>query len=96
MNGGPEFDWDQDNVEHIARHNVTPAEAEQVLRNKAIIVASQIRNGEERVLCVGRTDARRAIQLIYTIRQGRFRVVTAHDASRRMRRFLYEAEEAGN
>lgn len=27
------FDWDQDNIAHIARHDITPQEAEQVLRN---------------------------------------------------------------
>ena len=25
------FDWDEANIEHIARHNVMPEEAEQVL-----------------------------------------------------------------
>jgi len=27
------FDWDEANVEHIARHNVTPQEIEQVFAN---------------------------------------------------------------
>ena len=31
-----EFDWDHHNIAHIARHGVTPEEAEQVLANDPV------------------------------------------------------------
>jgi hypothetical protein len=32
----PEFDWDLANVRHIARHDVTPGEAEEALENDPV------------------------------------------------------------
>ena len=39
------FDWDDTNMAHIARHNVVPAEAEQVILNQPIDLAREIRTG---------------------------------------------------
>jgi hypothetical protein len=37
---GPEieFDWDDANIGHLARHNVRPEEAEQVIFNNPVIL----------------------------------------------------------
>jgi uncharacterized protein len=86
MEDGKSFEWDKQNTEHIARHDVTPEEAEQALSSDPIELAVQIRNGEERVLCAGWTNAGRMLQMVYTVRSGRIRVVTAHAASRKLRR----------
>jgi uncharacterized protein len=47
MEDGKSFEWDKRNTEHIARHDVTPEEAEQALSSDPIELAVQIRNGEE-------------------------------------------------
>ena len=83
------FDWDDANTEHIARHGVTPEEVEQALANDPLIMlAIQRRSGEERVLCAGLTDENRALQIVYTMRRGRTRVVTAHVANKKVREKL--------
>jgi uncharacterized protein len=83
------FEWDDSNIAHIARHGVSPEEVEQAFRNDPlIVVAVQQRSGEERVLCGGFTDARRALQFVYTLRRGKIRVVTAHAAHRKLREKL--------
>src|ERR1039458_5408885 len=42
------FDWDQANTEHIARHRVTPADAEQVISGASLPIETEdraVRNG---------------------------------------------------
>ena len=83
------FDWDEANVGHIARHGVKPEEVEQAFTNLPLVVlATQKRAGETRVLCAGLTDAGRALQFVYTLRRRRIRVITAHTAKRKVREKL--------
>jgi uncharacterized DUF497 family protein len=73
----------------MARHGVAPEEVEQAFANDPLVVlATQKRDGEERVLCAGLTDTGRALQFVYTVRRGRIRVITAHTAKRKVRRIL--------
>ncbi len=51
------FDWDSANTNHIARHGVTPEEAEQVVLNEPLDIEVVLRNGEQRIVQVGETDA---------------------------------------
>ena len=89
MARGAQFDWDDANTGHVARHGVTTEEVEQALANDPLLVlAAQKRSGEERVLCAGLTDAGRPIQFVYTMRRGRIRVITAHTAKRKVREKL--------
>lgn len=82
------FDWDEANIAHIARHAVSPAEAEQVLSDPAR-VASQAYNkdGELRAAITGATVSGRMLTVIVTVRPGRgLRVVTARPARRNERK----------
>jgi hypothetical protein len=40
-----DFDWDEQNVGHLALHGVEPDEAEQVIQNRPVDLPSQLRNG---------------------------------------------------
>ncbi|MGA2329414.1 MAG: BrnT family toxin [Bryobacteraceae bacterium] len=80
-----EFEWDEANVRHIARHAATPEEAEQVLLNDPLVVAVQLRQGEQRVLCLGEPDAGRLLTVVFTKRTGKIRIVTAHPMNRKQR-----------
>ena len=53
---GLEFDWDDANRNHLARHDVTPQEAEEVVLGDPLDIELQTAEGggEERVLHVGR------------------------------------------
>jgi uncharacterized DUF497 family protein len=83
------FDWDDANSAHIARHGVTPEEVEQAFANDPLVVlATEKRTGEERVVCAGLTGAGRALQFVYTIRRGKVRVITARTAHRKVREKL--------
>ncbi len=78
---GDEFDWDDDNVEHIARHGVEPWEAEEAMLDPDRVGASA-RNvsGERRFAVVGSTESGRMLFVVFTRREERIRVITARDA----------------
>lgn len=87
------FDWDSANLAHIARHNISPEAAEQVIHNNPLDIERQIRNGEERILHLGETLAGHVLFVVVTQRAGRYRVVTAFPANRASRLF-YASQKA--
>jgi uncharacterized DUF497 family protein len=87
-----EFDWDEANIAHIARHNVTPTEAEQVILNNPLDLGSRIRSGELRSTQLGITNAGRILLVIIMWRGTRLRVVTSYPAGRKSRQ-LYLGED---
>ncbi|MCX6617453.1 MAG: BrnT family toxin [Acidobacteria bacterium] len=92
MKEGIEFEWDAANAAHIARHGITPREAEQAMVNDPVEVRSAVRGAEFRTLRLGQTDAGRYLTLIYTRRGGQIRIVTAYPMKRKHRR-LYEGHK---
>lgn len=86
------FDWDESNIDHIAKHGVTPSEAEQVIQNEPIDIEFQHRGEESRVAQVGETEHGRILVVVSTLRNGLTRVVTAFPAKRRLRA-IYSAQK---
>jgi uncharacterized DUF497 family protein len=76
------FDWDDANIGHIARHGVTPEEAEEVIENDPLELKPQLIAGEERFPNIGVTDAGRWLVVVLTERGTKARVVTAFEAER--------------
>ena len=77
-----EFDWDEANVEHIARHNVSPEEAEQAYADPKRINCGTRRVGQEsRGIILGRTDAGRILFLVFTKREGAIRIFSVREAT---------------
>jgi uncharacterized DUF497 family protein len=76
------FSWDEANVRHLARHRVTPEEAEQCYRNDPLIIDEQYESGEERYLALGETRAARRLAFVFTVRGERIRFVTAYPMTR--------------
>jgi uncharacterized DUF497 family protein len=74
------FDWDGANRAHIARHKISPQEAEQVLLNDPLDLEIQTVDDEERFTQVGATDSGRILLVVATWRNDTIRVVTAWDA----------------
>ncbi len=78
------FDWDEANIQHIARHDIEPAEAEQVILNNPIELEGRQVNGEDRILSLGMTNQGRLLLVATTLRGHRLRVVTAFKAPKQM------------
>ena len=47
------FHWDDNNRIHIAKHGITPEEAEQIVNDEPIDITVHLRNGEERTVQIG-------------------------------------------
>ena len=71
------FEWDEANRGHIARHGVTPEEFEQGMENAPVFVAEFEIDGERRTRVAAMTLRGRLLELVYTLRRGRIRAVTA-------------------
>ena len=71
-----EFDWDDGNVEHIARHHVSPEEAEEVFRSRFHLLHTRL----GRYVALGQTEEGRYLFCAFERKgPGRVRVVTARD-----------------
>jgi len=75
------FDWDDANREHIGRHDVSVAEAEEALSGATLDLDRYTILGELRYEDVGATASGRILKLVTTDRAGLVRVITAFDAS---------------
>ena len=81
MAQGVEFDWDDENTKHLAAHNLTRAEFEQVMNNDPLDRDYEIIHDEERYRSVGLTSGGLLLSVVWTIRKGKLRPVTAFPAS---------------
>jgi uncharacterized DUF497 family protein len=77
---GIEFDWDAENTKHLAAHKITPAEFEQAMSNDPLDRDFELIGDEERFRSVGLTDAGRLLSVVWIVRNGRVRAVTAFPA----------------
>lgn len=74
------FVWDEDNIDHIKRHQVTPEEAEEVFFNRYVITPNKGRHRPKRYRIDGITNQRRHLRLIIEdLGQNTARVVTGWD-----------------
>ena len=88
------FDWDDANRDHLARHGVKLQEAEEVVLGDPLDIEMQTAEGsgeEERLLHIGETAMGRILQLLTTWRGGQVRVISAWDAPKQLKTY-YLAE----
>jgi uncharacterized DUF497 family protein len=70
------FEWDEYNLEHIARHNVDQDEAEAVLDNNPLI----LRTADDKYLAYGQTDEGRYLLVVFVRKpQSLIRIISARD-----------------
>jgi uncharacterized DUF497 family protein len=74
------FEWDDANLDHIARHQVSPEEAEQLIESDPLDIEAETVDGEERTTSIGCTNRGRFLVVVTTLRGTRLRVVTAFPA----------------
>lgn len=84
MDADLEFDWDDANRDHIARHQVSPEEAEQVIDNDPLDIEAETFDGERRFTSIGHTDQGRFLLVVTTLRHSSIRVITAFPAPKRL------------
>jgi uncharacterized DUF497 family protein len=81
------FDWDDGNIDHIARHGISTEEADEAASDRRRVGMSVYSSGDEsRWGVIGATEDGRVLAVILTSRAGLLRVVTARDANPAERR----------
>ena len=83
------FEWDSGNSDkNWHNHQVRQSEAEQVLLNRPLVFASDVKHSqaEARYFTLGRTDSGRHLVIVFTTRGKRVRVISARPMSRAERR----------
>jgi uncharacterized DUF497 family protein len=83
---GVRFEFDTANLDHIALHEVERREILQAFKGKKRIFAVGQVNGEPRWKLVGKTAKGRYLTVIFTIRKGKIRPVTAHTMHQKERK----------
>jgi uncharacterized protein len=76
-----EFDWDEGNITHLAAHQVTPTEFEQVMNSGPLELDYELIDNEERYRAVGPTGGGRLLSVVFTVRNGRVTGITAFPAT---------------
>jgi len=79
------FDWDDDNLFHVARHEFTPEEVEEVFAGNHKVRRAR----QKRYIALGETlDGRLAFVVFRRLSAGRVRVITARDMEASERRLF--------
>lgn len=82
-----ELIWDDQNIEHIKKHNVNKIEIEEV-RSEQI---RSFESYEKRLIILGRTKNNRLLTLVLALKgKGIYYLVTARDMSRKERMLINE------
>lgn len=89
------FEWDTGNSDqNWHQHQVRQAEAEQVLLNRPVVFAADLKHTrtEARFFTLGRTDSGRHLAIVFTTRGKLVRVISARPMSRTERRAYGQIE----
>lgn len=83
------FDWDKGNLnKNWKKHKITNEETEQIFFNEPLKVFEDLKHSktEKRLVAYGKTDENRPLTVIFTLRQGKVRVISARNQSKKERR----------
>ena len=70
--------WDQDTVDHISRHGVSPEEVEELLFNDDELPVI-MRGREGRYLTYGKTRGGRYLMVVWVMKYRKTKIITARD-----------------
>jgi len=78
--------WDEETIDHISKHSVSPEEVEEVLFNE--IDSPLIMRGKEgRYLAYGKTNGGRLLLVVWASRYRKTKIITARDMSKKEKQF---------
>jgi len=88
-----EFEWDEGNIdENWIKHKVTNKESEEAFENdpKFLIKDSKHSAKERRFQIWGKTNKNRRLNIIFTIRDSKIRIISAREMNNKERRTYEE------
>ncbi len=84
--------WDQETVDHICNHSVSPEEVEEVLFND-VDLPLIMRGKEGKYLAYGRTHGGRLLFIVWASRYRKTRIITARDMTPKEKQFYRRRKE---
>ena len=90
------FDWDKWNeLKNWSKHQVSKQECEEIFFNQPFIVAGDKKHSiyEERFYCLGTTNTKKELFLVFTIRNNKIRVISARNMSKKEKEVYKQYEE---
>ncbi len=84
--------WDQETVDHISNHSVSPEEVEEVLFND-VDLPLIMRGKEGKYLAYGRTHGGRLLFVVWASRYRKTRIITARDMTAKEKQFYKRRKE---
>jgi len=89
------FDWNKGNQEkNLIKHKVSYKESEEVFFNKPLRIFPDKKHSktEVRLVALGKTDKKRKLTIIFTLRNKKIRIISAREMSRKERK-TYEKKQ---
>ena len=84
--------WDQETVDHLSNHLVSPEEVEEVLFND--VDPSLMKRGKEgRYLAYGKTHGGRLLLIVWASKYKKTKIITARDMTEKEKRFYRRRKE---
>jgi uncharacterized DUF497 family protein len=71
-----EFDWDEHNERHLAKHKISRSDAEDVLSGNHLLLEYQMEGGEPRWIAMGATRSGRILNIVFAVRGEAMRPIT--------------------
>ncbi len=82
------FQWDYGNIDkNWLKHKVSNNECEQIFFNEPLLIADDKKHSdiELRWFALGKTDLNRCLFVVFTIREGLIRIISARDMHKKER-----------
>lgn len=88
-----EFDWDKGNKEKNKKHRVDDNEAEEPFFDEQKVMYRDVLHSksEERFILLGKTKRERLLYIIFTMRKGNVRIISARDMNKKEVQFYEKA-----
>jgi uncharacterized DUF497 family protein len=84
--------WDQETVDHISSHLVSPEEVEEVLFND-VDAPLMMRGKEDKHLAYGKTHGGRLLFIVWASKYKKTKIITAREMTEKERRFYRRRKE---
>ncbi len=78
--------WDQETVDHISNHSVSPEEVEEVLFNE-VNSPLILRGKEGKYLAYVKTNGGRLLLVVWAAKYRKTKIITARDMSKKEKQF---------
>lgn len=82
------FEWDKGNIDkNYQKHGINPNEAEESFLDERAIILKDIKHSkkEKRYSLIGKTNTKKILFIVFTLRKDKIRIISARKANKRER-----------